>query len=131
MKNYLSIWRHFNKFLLRLEEIPSEWETRVSYFGAYLIEAHKVKSSTLKSYISALKHTLKIDGYEWDDSKVWLTSLVKACKIQNDIIQIRIPIKFGLLELILFEIERMFGNNQPYLETMYKALFSLGYYGLM
>ena len=108
-----------------------EWEVRVSYFGAYLIEAHKVKSSTLKSYISALKHTIKNDGYEWNDSKVWLSSLVKSCKIQNDVVKICLPIKFNLLEQILFEIDRYFNYAQPYLTTMYKAMFSLAYYGLM
>ena len=130
-KNYLGIWRQFNYFLMRLEEVPEEWEIRVSFFGAYLIEAQKVKSSTLKSYISAIKHMLKTDGYEWDDSKVWLASLVKSCKIQNDLLQLRLPIKFSMLEQILFEVERVFGTSQPYLEALYKAVFCLGYYGLM
>ena len=44
----------------------------------------------------------------------------------------RLPIQKGLLELLLFEIERFFKeNNQPYLKIMYKALFSLAYYGMM
>ena len=42
------------------------------------------------------------------------------------------PIQCGLLELILFQIERRFASaNQQYLECLYKAMFSLGYYGLM
>ena len=41
-----------------------------------------------------------------------------------------LPIQLGLLELILFEIQRRF-SAQPYLQIMYKALFALGYYGLM
>lgn len=34
-----------------------------------------------------------------------------------------------LLEVILFETERYY-SDQPYLETLYKAIFSLAYYGL-
>ena len=40
----------------------------------------------------------------------------------------------GLLEVLLFELERMFrsaANNQPYLEKLYKAMFLLGFYGLL
>ena len=35
--------------------------------------------------------------------------------------------------MLLFELERLFGvnNPQPYLEVMYKVLFSLAYYGMM
>ena len=33
------------------------------------------------------------------------------------------------MELLVFEIQRIF-VNQPYLETLYKAIFLLGYYGL-
>ena len=35
-----------------------------------------------------------------------------------------------MLELILFEVQRAF-EGQYYLTTLYKALFALGYYGLM
>ena len=31
----------------------------------------------------------------------------------------------------MFELERFLGDNQHYLEIMYKALFALGYYGLV
>ena len=48
----------------------------------------------------------------------------------NDVVKTQLPIQKGLLELILFELEKMF-DSQPYLETLYKAIFSLGYYGLM
>ena len=44
----------------------------------------------------------------------------------------RLPIQCGLLELLLFEIERLYYKQpQPFLEAMYKALFALGYYGMM
>ena len=47
-------------------------------------------------------------------------------------VKTRLGIHCGLLELILFEIERIFcATGQPYLENLYKTFFSLGYYGLL
>ena len=40
------------------------------------------------------------------------------------------PSKKGLLEILLFELERIY-DKQLFLETLYKAILSLGYYGLM
>ena len=57
-------------------------------------------------------------------------SITKACRLLNDTVYIRRPIRKGLLELILFEVEHIFGN-QYYLEVMFKAAFLLGYYGLL
>ena len=68
--------------------------------------------------------------YEWDDSKVLLHTLTKACKIKNDRLFPHFPIKFGLFELLLFEVGRKYAT-QPYLEILFKSLFSLAYYGLM
>ena len=43
-----------------------------------------------------------------------------------------LPIQCSLLELILFEIQRIFMvRNQPFLSSMYLALFANGYYGMM
>ena len=123
VKNYISIWRHLNKFLLCLDVIPEFWEDRVSYFCAYLIEFEHQQSSTVRSYISAIKHTLKIDGYEWNENRVWLGSLIKSCKLMNDSMCTRLPIQFGLFELLLFELERVM-STQPYLEILYKQYFA-------
>ena len=120
-----------NKFLLRLDIVPEFWEDRVVAFAAYMIEIKKIQSSTLKSYISPIKHMLKVDGYEWQDNRVYFHSLIRSCRLSNDVVKTRLPIQFGMFELLLFEIERKLGTTQPYLETMYKTLFSLAYYGLM
>ena len=71
-------------------------------------------------------------GYKWNNDRILLSSLTKACKIKNDILKLRMPIHKNLLEMILFEIQRLFRRKkQPFLEVMYKALFILGYYSLM
>ena len=86
----------------------------------------------MKSYVSAIKKTLKYDDYEWQDNNAQIASLTKACKLKNDVVHTRLPISCGMLELIMFEIIRKFQkSNQPYLEAMYLALYALGYYGLM
>ena len=91
-----------------------------------------MKSTTVKSYVSAIKKTLVEDGYQWEDQKVLLGSLTNACKLVNDKVKTRLPIHCSLLEMILFEVQRMFNQNgQQYVQLLYKTLFALAYYGLM
>ena len=131
---YLIVWRQLNKFVISLDSKEHlSWEQKTAMFGAYLVDTG-VQSSTLKSYFSTIKFVLKQDGYDWDDNKVLLNSLIRGCKLENDRLKIRLPIQKGLLELLLFELERKFVNSdspQPYLESMYKAMFCLAYYGTM
>ena len=70
------------------------------------------------------------DGYKWDDSLTLLETITKACKILNDTVYNRFPIHIALLEMILFEIQRMFLKDL-YLEIMYKTLFIISYYGML
>ena len=58
-----------------------------------------------------------------------LTSIARACRLKNDKVLTRLPIKIGLLETMLFEIERIF-ESQAYLSLMYKTIFIIAYYGL-
>ena len=128
--NYVVIWRQFNTFLIRLDSKPKFWEDKLSLFCAYLVDKG-VKSTTLRSYCSAIKHILVIDGYDCCDSKVLLTTIVRACRIRNDVVITHLPIHISLLEALLFELKRIFENSQLYLFIMYKALLCMGYYGLM
>ena len=88
-----------------------------------------VQSSTLRSYYCGIKSVLKEDGYVVDDDKVLLNTLAKACKLKNDHVITRLPIQCKLLEILLFEVQRLFAD-QSYLEILYKAIFSHAYYGL-
>ena len=59
-------------------------------------------------------------------------SLTKACRLINDKVYTRLPIQCSLLEMLLFEVHRLYSlKGQVYLQVMYKALFALSYYGLM
>ena len=62
--------------------------------------------------------------------KILLGSLTKTCKIRNDVVTLRLPIHCKLLEILIFEVCRIFAE-QPYLAIMYQTLFLLGYYGLL
>ena len=106
-KTYFRVWRTFNNFIVRLDVRPKFWEERTSLFVAYLIDKG-TQSSTIKSYVSAIKKTLEMDKYPWNDNLIMLSSLTRACKLVNDQIQTRLPIHCGLLELMLFEVQRYF-----------------------
>ena len=128
-QNYISIWRNFNKFLIKLDRKPDNCEDRICLFGAYLVE-NGLQSSTLKSYYSAIKAVLRDDGYVINDSKVLITSLAKACRLINDKVRTRLPIRKPLFEMLLFEVEQIYSESQPYLEILYKTIIILGYYGM-
>ena len=100
-KNYHTIWRQFGKFLIKLDEIPLSWEQRLCLYGTYLVE-RGAQSSTLRSYMSALKHILKTDGFKIQEDKIMLGMLVRACKLENDRIYIRFPIKNWTARIITF-----------------------------
>ena len=132
MKNYLCIWRQFNSFVMRLDLVPKFWEDRAQLFIAQLVEDKKVQSGTVRSYVSAIKRMLVDDGYPWDDKRILLSSITRACKVLNDRVKPRLPISSTLLDFMLFELERIFRKgNQDYLEKLFKAMILLGYYGMM
>ena len=131
-KNYHAIWRIFNNFLIRLVDKNKSrltWEQKVVLFGTYMVE-QGAQSQTIKSYFSAIKHILKTDGYPWDESSAMLSIITRSCRIVNDRLKIRLPIRVRLLEQLLFEMDRKYGN-QLYLNILYKAMFSIAYYGMM
>ena len=129
-QTYLRIWRQFNNFLIKLDNMPKDWEDRVTLFIGFKIE-QGLQSSTVKTYVSAIKRLLLDDGYQWNDTKILLGSLTQACRLVNNQVHTRLPIQCKLLELILFEVQRVYLNaNQPYLMKLYVTLFSLAYYGL-
>ena len=127
---YHNIWKNFNKFVFKLDKKPKAWEDRTALYCAFLAD-NGAQSSTIKTYVSAIKLVLKDDDYEWDDSKILLTSITRGCRVINDRLCYRRPIKVSLLEMLLFEVDRLWDGAQPYLQLMYKTLFAISYYGLM
>ena len=127
--NYYGIWKSFNTFFLKLDRKPDTWEERLNLFVAYLVETNK-KSQTIKSYVSAIKAVLRQDDIELNENRYLLNSLIRACKLQNDQVRTRLPIKRNLLGLILDKTPEVFADQHSYTTTMYKALFVTAYYGM-
>ena len=97
-------------------------------FAASLIE-NGFQSSTLKSYMSAIKSVLMDDNYDWQDGRLELQTLSRAYRIVNNKLTVRLPICLNLLEVILFEI-KCFYHDQYYLAILYQTLVCIGYHGL-
>ena len=124
-RNYHTIWKNLNNFVLRLDVMPPTWEKRVALYCGYLVDECGVQSSTLKSYVSAIKDTLLMDGYDWKDDKMLMSTLTKSCRMKNDKVRNRFPIQDGLLDILLYEIIQKYRESQPFLEIMYKNMFSM------
>ena len=95
----------------------------------YLIE-RKRKSTTIKSYISAIKSVLADDGIELNEDRFLLTSLTKACRLVNDHVRTRLPIQKGMLNILVNTCQKLFAG-QPYLTALHVALLTSGYFGLL
>ena len=132
-KNYLSVWRNFNQFIIALDRIPESWEERISTYCTFLVKVCELKSATVKSYVSAIKSMLLAIDYTCDHDKILLNTLTDVSRNENDAAPNCLPIRKNLLEQILFEIERKFSdeNPQPYLELLFQTVFMFLYYGLL
>ena len=127
-QNYHVVWKLFNKFLIKLDNWPESWEGRVALWVTHMIKSG-LQSSTVRSYISAVKASLRLIDYEWNNSTAKLVAITKACRLKNDESKARLPIHIRLLNILLHEIDR-FHQQQPYLNILYKAMFAVAYFGL-
>ena len=129
-KNYYTIWKLFNQFYLKLDVKPTEWEDRLTLFIAYLINDGK-QSQTVRCYVSSIRAVLQEDGVKLNQDEFILSALTRACKIKNDVIKTRLPIRKNLLKQILYKTREFYLNSgQIYLMKLYTALFASAYYGL-
>ena len=128
-ENYYRIWKIFSRFYLRLDVKPNDWSDRLTLFVGYLI-SEKKQSVTVRSYISTIRSILIDDNIKFDADQSTLNSLTKACSYVNDKVCCRLPIQKNLLYVILQKVEAHFAM-QPYLKTLYQALFAAAYYGLL
>ena len=130
-KGYYNIWKNFNLFCIKLDYIPENWEERVILYAGYLIQQDK-KSSTVRSYVSAIRAVLMSIDVELNENKFLLSSLTRACKYKNDRVKTRLPIYKKLLNQVIGKIYDHFENEQQhYLAVMYCAMFASAYYGLL
>ena len=119
--------------MVKLDYPPDCWEERVSLYCAYLTENTNIQSSTLRTYLSAIKSKLQADNYRWNQDLVYLSALIRGCKLKNDVIKVRLPISRNLLEVILFEVERRYTiiSKKYFICALFKTAFTILYYGLL
>ena len=94
----------------------------------YLIDK-KLKSTTIRCYVSAIKAVLRDDGKELNENVYLLKAMTWACRLHNDKVTVHLPIRKHLLLLLIREIDSLFAD-QLFLVALYKALFSTMYFGL-
>ena len=128
-RNYLCIWKNFNQFIIKLDNKPRTWEQRLTLFVGYLIDAKK-KSTTIKSYISAIKSVLLENDLQINKDSFLLASLTRTCRMVNDHVTTRLPIHRDLLAMLLNKIDRYY-DKQPFLRRLYCVIFVVGYFGLL
>lgn len=127
---YHQIHNNFNKFVGDLTRKPDNWEDKIHLYFTYLAETGK-HENTLKSYLSAIKKVLTTEGESLKNlDNVALASIIKSCKYRNNEVIHRMPINYFML-LTLLDAADSFFDQQPYLATLYKAMFSAAYYGLL
>ena len=126
--NYYAVWKVFKNFIIRLDCKPKSWEDRLTLFLGHLIQCQR-KSTTVKSYISAIRAVLQEVNIELQEDRFLITALTKACRLQNDVINIRLPIQKAMLAVLLKKLQEMY-STQPYLRDLYRALLSTVYFGL-
>ena len=127
-RSYHSVWKNFNKFFIQLDVKLKHWEQRLALYVRHLISSNK-QSSTVMSYISAIKAVLAMNNIDLNPDQYLLTALMRVCHCVNDKVRMRLPIKKSLLILLLMEIQNIF-DSQPFLRVLYTALFSTAYFGL-
>lgn len=129
---YMVAWRAINSFYCKLDNKPKPWEQRMSLFIAYMMKK-RFEKATIQTYISGIKYVLRnILHVDVDDNAFRFTALIKAARYKNNKVSLRMPIKLGLLNTILEEVENVPRlQNQPYLVALYRAMFAAAYYGLL
>ena len=73
-QTYYRIWKQFNQFFLRLDQKPDTWEECLILFTGFLVEA-KHKSSTVKTYVSAIRGVLMEVGVKLKENRFLINSL--------------------------------------------------------
>ena len=83
LETYHRIWKLFNQFFIKLDEKPDTWEQRLILFTGFLVD-NKLKSTTVKTYISAIRTILREVNIKLCENNFLLNSLTRACKLKND-----------------------------------------------
>lgn len=131
-KTYKKTWDRFNRFISRFDVIPPNWEDRIIVWATHLADNRR-KSATIRSYISAIRYCLGLDGVRVTHTNCELAAIIQAAKHENDQLYIRLPIQKHLIRLILNFIDTYYvkGKGQIFQGIWLKAIYSMAYHGMM
>ena len=114
-----------------MDNKPKNWEDRLTLFVGYLVQCKK-KSTTIKSYISAIKAVLAAEKIKISEDAYLISFLTKVCRITNDKIRTRLPIYKKMVNVLLDRCETYFGKKQQVFQAkLYRAVFVSMYYGML
>ena len=117
-----------SSFFLRLDVKPIDWTQKLVLFTGHLIDQGK-KSTTVRCYLSAIKAVLSLDNIRICDEDLKLNALIRACKLKNDQVYTRFPIRRDILEMMLKHLPKVL-DGDIYLITLFKALLLTTYIGM-
>lgn len=130
-KTYHTIWKDFLIFLSDFDNLPQDWEDKMVMYAAHLANTGTY-SATVSSYMSAIRYKLKKDGVTLNNILLEIASIVRSCKKLNDKVILREPLHKHMLKRLLDIVhEYMSEEGQLYLLKLYKAMFTIAYYGFM
>lgn len=128
---YYKTWCLFNRFLLCFDDLPTSWEEKLVLFAAFNVEIGNAPA-TISSYMSGIRYMLRHDGIQVSNMSCKLASIIRACKVANDVVSVRRPIRKKLLKLVITAVEKRFlEKGQVFLSKLYKAMLVAGYYGYL
>ena len=125
---YYRVWKLFCKFFIRLDDKLMNWEDRIVLFTGFLIE-NKLKSTTVRSYLSAIRAILWDCEITLNEDTCLLNALTRACKIKNDRLLTKLPMGKNMLKIVLTQ-NKVAHNTQVYLRCLFAAIHAAAYYGL-
>ena len=121
-QQYYCVWKMFNEFFIKLDDKPNEWTDQLNLFVAYLANTGK-KSTTIKSYASAIKAILYQGGVVISEDRSTINSVTRACRLHTDKYKIRLPITKSLLRRIWMKLRMP--SNHVITWLLYMVHFSL------
>lgn len=129
--SYHSIWLGFLKFLDGFDDLPDNWEDKLVMYVAHLGNEFTAPA-TISSYVSAIRYKLRKDGVKISEKSLEIASIIRTCKKLNKRVILREPIHKHMLHFILDALEvELTKRGQPFLLKLYRAIFTMGYYGFM
>ena len=99
-------------------------------FGSSVSCSHFQRVSNAIRHVFVHETKSQVTNY-LDDLVERYSSAVKTV-LRNDRCFVRLPIQKGLLRFILDKIQDTYlWKNQPYLSSLFKAMITMGYFGLL